>query len=94
MPAISPDSGDLKMRRHGSPSRSSEPKCGNKYGIGETSVGSFPLLVSTLPLPPAVRNSPGVGAVREGFQEEVALHDSQRLRWPEKSVGQKAGGMQ
>lgn len=29
---------------HGSPSRSSEAKCGNKYGIGATSVGLLPLL--------------------------------------------------
>lgn len=34
--------------------RSSEPKCGNKSGIGETSVGLEPLLVPTSP--PALRN--------------------------------------
>lgn len=35
---------------------------------------------------PAVRNSPGVETVREGFQEEMTVHGSQRMKWPEKSV--------
>ena len=44
VPAIGPGSGDLKMRRRGSPERSSEPRCGSKYGIGETRVGLVSLL--------------------------------------------------
>lgn len=47
-------------------------------------MGLVPVLVPTPP--PAVRNSPGVEAIREGFPEEMTVHGCQRIKWPKKSV--------
>lgn len=88
MPAIAPGSGDLKVRRGGSPKRNSEPRCGNKYGIGKNQGGIGVPVGTRRPHP--MRNCWGERGSQGGLPGEGDTLDGSQ-RQPEKSVGSIPG---